>query len=100
MSANNNNSVEKLQENATQNCSVNGEVMDLGACIKHHFEVYFKDLGENQPSNLHQMLLAVAEKPLLEMVMEKTRHNQSMASDWLGINRATLRKKLQQYDLL
>ena len=84
-------------------CVINraqGEVIDIGACIKHHFEVYFEDLGDNQPSGLHQMMLTVAEKPLLELVMEKTRHNQSLASEWLGINRATLRKKLQQYDLL
>ena len=76
------------------------DMIGIDACIKHHFEVYFQDLGDSQPSNLQQMMLAVCEKPLLELVMEKTRGNQSMASDWLGINRATLRKKLQQYDLL
>jgi Fis family transcriptional regulator len=46
------------------------------------------------------MMLSACEKPLLEWVMAKTRNNQSLASEWLGVNRATLRKKLQQYDLL
>ena len=77
-----------------------GGMVDIAACLSHHFEVYFQDLGDSQPSNLHQMMLAVCEKPLLELVMAKTRNNQSLASDWLGINRATLRKKLQQYNLL
>lgn len=77
-----------------------GEMIDIASCLTHHFEVYFKDLDGSTPSHLHQMMLSACEKPLLEWVMEKTRQNQSLASEWLGMNRATLRKKLQQYDLL
>jgi Fis family transcriptional regulator, factor for inversion stimulation protein len=40
------------------------------------------------------------EKPMLEMVMTRTDCNQSQAADMLGINRNTLRKKLQQHGLL
>jgi Fis family transcriptional regulator len=39
------------------------------------------------------------EPPLLNSVMEYTKGNQSLASEILGINRATLRKKLKQYRL-
>ncbi len=77
-----------------------GGMVDIAACLSHHFEVYFQDLDGATPSHLHQMMLSACEKPLLEWVMAKTRNNQSLASEWLGVNRATLRKKLQQYDLL
>jgi len=40
------------------------------------------------------------EKPMLEMVMTRADSNQSQAADMLGINRNTLRKKLQQHGLL
>ena len=81
---------------------IHGEerMVDIATCLNHHFEVYFKDLEGATPTHLHQMMLSACEKPLLEWVMEKTRQNQSLASEWLGMNRATLRKKLQQYDLL
>ncbi len=94
------NTTDKNNTTTEQICGTQNEIIGIDACIKHHFHVYFQDLGDSQPSNLHQMMLAVCEKPLLELVMAKTRNNQSLASDWLGINRATLRKKLQQYNLL
>ena len=39
------------------------------------------------------------EAPLLEAVMKHTGNNQSRAAKLLGINRTTLRKKLQAYDI-
>ena len=49
---------------------------------------------------MYDMLLRVVEKPLLELVMQRTRGNQSKAAQWLGINRNTLRKLLLQHGLL
>ena len=72
----------------------------IDACVRESLHSYFQDLDGATPSHLHQMMLSACEKPLLEWVMAKTRNNQSLASEWLGVNRATLRKKLQQYDLL
>ena len=40
------------------------------------------------------------EAPLLETVMNYVKGNQTKASELLGLNRGTLRKKLKQYDLL
>ena len=40
------------------------------------------------------------EAPLLETVMHYVKGNQTKASELLGLNRGTLRKKLKQYDLL
>ncbi len=46
------------------------------------------------------MVLCEVEAPLLETVMNHVKGNQTKASELLGLNRGTLRKKLKQYDLL
>ncbi len=61
---------------------------------------YFDDLGEQQPSNIYNMMVETVEKPILETVMQRAGNNQSHAAEMLGINRNTLRKKLQQHGLL
>ena len=58
------------------------------------------DLQGQEPSGMYNMLLQVVEKPMLELVMECTRSNQSKAAQWLGINRNTLRKLLVQHGML
>jgi Fis family transcriptional regulator len=61
---------------------------------------YFKDLNGHKPGDLYGLVLGEVEAPLFETVMEHTRGNQSQAAEILGINRATLRKKLKHYYLL
>jgi Fis family transcriptional regulator len=68
--------------------------------VRATLELYFKDLGGSQPHDMHAMLLNAVEKPLLEVVMQRTQGNQSKASAWLGINRNTLRRKLLDHRLL
>jgi Fis family transcriptional regulator len=46
------------------------------------------------------MILAAAEKPLLDVVMKHADGNQSKAAEWLGINRNTLRRKLRGPQLI
>lgn len=60
---------------------------------------YFSDLGGHTPNNLYRLVVREVEKPLLEIVMQKVRGNQTRAAKMLGINRSTLRKKLQMYHL-
>jgi Fis family transcriptional regulator len=68
--------------------------------VRKSLEKYFRDLGEQQPSNVYEMVVFTVEKPILEVVMERAGGNQSLAAEMLGINRNTLRKKLQQHGLL
>jgi Fis family transcriptional regulator len=68
--------------------------------VKKSLEKYFKDLGEQTPSNVYEMVVSTVEKPILEAVMTRADGNQSLAAEMLGINRNTLRKKLQQHGLL
>ena len=68
--------------------------------VKKSLEKYYRDLGEQEPSNVYDMVIFTVEKPILEAVMERAEGNQSHAAEMLGINRNTLRKKLQQHGLL
>ncbi len=76
------------------------EPMSLDACVRANLEMYFRDLDGLDPSNLHDMLVRVVEKPLLEVVMQRAGQNQSRAAEWLGLNRNTLRKKLLEHELV
>ena len=71
----------------------------LAQCVATTVRRYLDDLGDHVPSKLHQLLLEQVEKPLLKVVMEKARGNRCRAAEMLGINRNTLRKKLQQHGL-
>jgi Fis family transcriptional regulator len=73
---------------------------DIDDCIRHSVEQYFKDLRGAEPGALHELFLGAAEKPLLDVVMRHAEGNQSKAADWLGINRNTLRRKLQGHKLI
>jgi Fis family transcriptional regulator len=68
--------------------------------VRDSLEQYFKDLRGAEPHSLHDMILAAAEKPLLEVVMRHAEGNQSKAAEWLGVNRNTLRRKLVDHKLL
>jgi Fis family transcriptional regulator, factor for inversion stimulation protein len=61
---------------------------------------YFSDLNGHKPGHLYDLVLGEVEPPLFEAVLDYTNGNQSRAAQILGLNRATLRKKLRQYELL
>jgi two-component system nitrogen regulation response regulator GlnG len=52
-------------------------------------------LDIQEMDNLYDMVLHQMERPLINIVLDKTRGNQVKAADVLGINRNTLRKKIQ-----
>ena len=60
---------------------------------------YLVDLGDCDAHELHEIVLREIEVPLLVEVMRHCDGNQSRTAAILGINRATLRKKLRQYGL-
>lgn len=60
---------------------------------------YFRALNGHAPANLYDIILAQVEPPLLKATLAYCRGNQSKAADVLGLNRATLRKKLTQYKI-
>lgn len=72
----------------------------LGSSVQSALELYFMDLDGHPPENVYDMVIGEVEQAMLESVMLHMRGNQTRASEVLGINRSTLRKKLKLYDLL
>lgn len=61
---------------------------------------YFASLkGISPPPNLHHRVMAEVEKPLLEQVLKHAKGNQLRASEILGLNRNTLRKKMRDLSI-
>lgn len=71
----------------------------IAACVKSSMERYFHDLNGEKVSDVYEMVLHEMERPLLEIVMKHAKSNQCKASEILGINRNTLRKKLKLHKL-
>jgi Fis family transcriptional regulator len=61
---------------------------------------YLDDLGDIPPSNVYDMVITSIEKPMLQLIMQHAEHNQSLAAQYLGLNRNTLRKKLLEHGLI
>lgn len=60
---------------------------------------YVSNLNGQDATELYETVLCEVEKPMLDIVMQYTRGNQTRAASMLGINRGTLRKKLKKYGL-
>ncbi len=71
----------------------------LSQAVKESLDDYFTHLDGEPPHAIYDMVLNCIEKPLLEYIMQKVGGNQSKAAEVLSINRNTLRKKLQQYNI-
>lgn len=74
---------------------------DMARHVRKTLKEYFKDLdGEEPCCGMYNMVINCVEKPLLEMVLEHVGSNQTRAAEMLGINRNTLRKKMQQHGIV
>jgi two-component system nitrogen regulation response regulator GlnG len=71
----------------------------LEALIANKLQTSFAQMDVQELNNLYQMVLHQMERPLLSIILEKTRGNQVRAAQILGINRNTLRKKIQTLDI-
>jgi len=79
---------------------MNSPTITIADCVRQHLDKFFHDLEGDNANAVYDMVLNAVERPLLEFIMERSEQNQSVASKMLGINRNTLRKKLQQHSLL
>ena len=76
------------------------DVHTLRSSVTKSLRDYFANLEDASASDLYNLVISEVEAPLLESVMNFVKGNQTKASEMLGLNRGTLRKKLKQYDLL
>lgn len=69
------------------------------ACVENALQKYFVDLDGHDSHGLYDLVLSQVERPLFVAVMQHTNNNLTRAAAMLGINRATLAKRLKKYDL-
>ncbi len=71
----------------------------LEALVAQKLENSLARMNLKEMNNLYDMVLHQVERPLINIVLQKTRGNQIKTADILGINRNTLRKKIKLLDI-
>jgi two-component system nitrogen regulation response regulator GlnG len=77
----------------------NSNGTSLEALITQKLQSSLTQIDLQDMDNLYEMVLHQMERPLINIVLEKTRGNQVKAAEVLGINRNTLRKKIKTLDI-
>ncbi|HEX4870733.1 MAG TPA: helix-turn-helix domain-containing protein [Nevskiaceae bacterium] len=75
------------------------DVKPLSHSVAEVLDDYFKSLNGHTPKALYEIVLDQVEPPLLRATLRYCENNQSRAAEMLGLNRATLRKKLRQHKI-
>lgn len=71
---------------------------DIARYVRKAISDYFKDLDGEEPScAVYDMVMNCVEKPLIETVLDHAGGNQTRTAELLGLNRNTLRKKIQAH---
>lgn len=77
-----------------------GDGGGLSQSVERHLKAYFAAHGDSLPAaGLYDRILREIERPLLQLTLDATRGNQVRASDVLGLNRNTLRKKIRDLEI-
>ena len=71
----------------------------LQDCIKENLEKYFSDLKGESSNGVFKMVTQQTESATIKFILDKVNQNHSEAARVLGINRATLKKKVSLYNL-
>ena len=69
---------------------------EIHDAVKRSLERYFKDMDGEKPTSIYDMVLKNVEKPMIELVLGQAEGNLTLAATMLGIDRNTLRKKMQR----
>ena len=87
----------ELNENKSEKIEKNTSPNTFTESINEHLSVFYSSLDESsQDLKLYKRLLTEFEKPLFVQTLNFCKGNQLKASKLLGINRNTLRKKIQE----
>ena len=71
-----------------------GQSVCLESFLEHKVGDFVKGMRNGSGRNLHPMLIAAVERPLISLTLRETKGNQIQAAELLGLNRNTLRKKI------
>ncbi|EEZ80106.1 helix-turn-helix domain-containing protein [Candidatus Thioglobus sp.] len=73
--------------------------IDLPACINAKLERYFEQLNGESANGVFKMVMQETESVTIKFVLDAVEQNQSEAARILGMNRGTLKKKIELYKL-
>lgn len=90
--------------NSSENLFVaNLQSVSLEKLVRSKLECLFRQQHEADVdftgSGLHRIVMEQVEKPLIELTLVSCRGNQVKAAQLLGINRNTLKKKIDTYKI-
>ena len=72
----------------------------LSSSVELHLAKLFRDYGDQlPPPGLYHRIIREIEIPLVSAALAATRGNQIKAAELLGLNRNTLRKKVNDLDI-
>jgi len=66
----------------------------LRECVQNALIRYLTNLDGHEVKDLYRMVMDEVELPLIEVLLDYTRNNQTQVARLLGISRSTLRKKI------
>lgn len=74
------------------------ELETLTMAIERHLQVYFSEFKDSlPPPGLYHRVISNIEAPIIHAALAATRNNQIKAAELLGLNRNTLRKKVNEF---
>ena len=73
---------------------------EIGRSVERSLDEYFRKLDGEPPHCVYDMVIAHVERALFSSMLERANGNQTHAADMLGLNRNTLRAKLNKYRLI
>ena len=75
--------------------------MSLENLVKNKLSLFFEQQkqAEVELNGLHRIIIEQVEKPLIELSLNQCNGNQVKAARLLGINRNTLKKKIDTYKI-
>ncbi len=77
-----------------------GEAKELSEIVEHYLAQHFAAHGSELPApGLYRRIIRQVEMPLITAALAATRGNQIRAAELLGLNRNTLREKIQTLDI-
>ncbi len=79
----------------------NLQSVSLENLVKSKLEVLFDQKAEAQVelNGLYKVFMEQVEKPLIELSLKANHNNQVRTANMLGINRNTLKKKIDNYNI-
>jgi two-component system nitrogen regulation response regulator GlnG len=85
-----------LSREATSESSAVADDLSLERIVDVKLRASLTNMDKMESGDVYTMVLEQVERPLIRFVLEKSRWNQVRAASILGINRNTLRKKIQE----